>query len=493
MIHLLLPLPIAAPILLAAIAFLLRARLSAQRGCAFVGAAIVGVSGLALLDANLRDGIQVTAIADHPAPFGIVLVADVLSALMTLVNGIVGVAVVLYRDREAESQPVFHPLLLALLAGTSGAFLTGDLFNFYVWFEIAVAASLGLLVLGGRPEQIDAGIKYAVLNVFAASALLFGIGLVYAGAGTLNFADLARSLPELSDSGLLLGMAVTLLVALGCKAAVFPLYFWLPASYHTGAFAVGAILSGLLTKIGVYALYRVFLIVFPAQLAELRAVFFALAALTMVTGVLGAAAQTEIRRILAFHVISQVGYLVFGLALLSPFGIAGGIFYMVHVIVVKANLFLVGGLAYRLLGTSELGRMGGLVRDAPGSALLFAISAAAIAGIPPLSGFWAKLFVVYAGIQQRAYWLSALALAVGVLTLYSMTKIWQLAFWGASAEAGMRESVREVRPAYLPAALLTLGILAIGVYPRSVLYVAERAAAQLIERAGYVDAVTRGR
>ncbi len=492
MIDTLLSLPIAGPILLAALAFLFRARRSAQRACSLLGAILVGVSGALLLDANFREGIQVTEVAHHPAPFGIVLVADALSSVMTLVNGIVGFAVALYRDEEAERSPVFHPLLLALLAGTSGAFLTGDLFNFYVWFEIAVASSLGLLVLGGRAEQIDAGIKYAVLNVFAASVLLLGIGLVYASAGTLNFADLARTLPELSNSSLVLGMALTLLVALGCKAAIFPLYFWLPASYHTGAFAVGALLSGVLTKVGVYALYRVFLTVLPAQLNELRVVFFSIAALTMVTGVLGAAAQDEVRRILAFHVISQVGYLVMGLALLTPSGVAGGVFYMVHVIVVKTNLFLVGGLAYRLLGTSELSRMGGLVRNAPGAALLFALSAAAIAGIPPLSGFWAKLFVVYAGIQVEVYWLSALALGVGVLTLYSMTKIWQFVFWGASPEAGMRESVQSVRPAYLPAALLALGILAVGIYPRGLLRVAELAAVQMIERTGYVDAVLRG-
>jgi len=291
MIDTLLSLPIAGPILLAALAFLFRARRSAQRACSLLGAILVGVSGALLLDANFREGIQVTEVAHHPAPFGIVLVADALSSVMTLVNGIVGFAVALYRDEEAERSPVFHPLLLALLAGTSGAFLTGDLFNFYVWFEIAVASSLGLLVLGGRAEQIDAGIKYAVLNVFAASVLLLGIGLVYASAGTLNFADLARTLPELSNSSLVLGMALTLLVALGCKAAIFPLYFWLPASYHTGAFAVGALLSGVLTKVGVYALYRVFLTVFPAQLNELRVVFFSIAALTMVTGVLGAADQ----------------------------------------------------------------------------------------------------------------------------------------------------------------------------------------------------------
>lgn len=485
-------LPVIVPLLFSAFSILAHRTRSVQRVLSLGAGGVVTCTAGILLWSSLNQRLLAVQLGGHPAPFGISFVADTLSSVMTLVSGVVGLAVVLYRDEEAEQSPVFHPLLLALLAGVSGAFLTGDLFNFYVWFEVTVVASLGLLVLGNRPEQIDAAVKYAVLNILAATVLLIGIGLVYAVAGTLNFADLAVVMPEVQDRGVVLVAALTLFVALAAKAAVFPLFFWLPASYHTAGFAVSALLSGLLTKVGVYALYRVFLTVFPGELSELRTLLIWISGFTMVTGVLGAAAHQEIRRILSFHIISQIGYLLLGLALATPLGIAGGLFYMVHVVIAKVNLFLIGGLIARLGGTSELSGLGGLLRVAPGLSLLFAISAGSIAGVPPFSGFWAKLTVVLACLETQAHAIAVIALAVGVLTLYSMTKIWQSAFWGAAPQGWVNSKLETVKHRALPAALLAAGLVGVGFYPAPLLTVAHHAANQMLNPLHYASVVRGG-
>ena len=216
------------------------------------------------------------------------------------------------------------PLLHALLAGVCGAFLAGDVFNLYVWFEVMLIASLALLVLGGRPAQLDGAVRYAALSLIATTLLLSGIGLLYGLTGTLNMADLHLRVQEVEDQGLLTLVAMVFIIAFGLKSAVFPLFFWLPASYHTPQTAVSAVFSGLLTKVGVYALIRFFTLIFRHDVGYTHELLLWVAGLTMVTGVLGAASRNELRRILSFHIISQIGYMILGLALFTTLGLLGG-------------------------------------------------------------------------------------------------------------------------------------------------------------------------
>jgi multicomponent Na+:H+ antiporter subunit D len=312
--------------------------------------------------------------------------------------------------------------------------------------------------------------------------LLLAIVLLYAATGTLNFSDLALRIPEVADQQVITCAAAVLLVAFGMKAAVFPLFFWLPASYHTPSVGVSALFAGLLTKVGVYALYRVFPLLFPEQLRLFQPLLCWVAGLTMMTGVLGAIAHSDIRRILSFHIISQIGYMLMGLALATPLAIAGGIFYVVHHILVKTNLFLIGGLAARQAGSAELARMGGLQRTAPATALLFAITAASLAGVPPLSGFWSKLILVQAGISAGFEWLVAVALIASVLTLFSMTKIWQAAFWGSVPDSARRRNRPVPGTAYVPVVLLAVMSGYLGANAQSLLSIAQRATEQMLER-----------
>jgi multicomponent Na+:H+ antiporter subunit D len=366
------------------------------------------------------------------APFGITLVADLLSAIMVVLAGLMGLAVAVYSLASIDQQREafgYYPLLHILLMGVCGAFLTGDIFNLYVWFEVMLIASFVLLALGSERPQIEGAIKYVTLNLMSSAIFLAAVGILYGVVGTLNMADLAVKLPTVTPPGLVTTLAMLFLVAFGVKAAVFPLFFWLPASYHTPPVAVSAIFAGLLTKVGVYAMIRVFTLLFVQNVGYTHTLILVMAGLTMLTGVLGAVAQNEFRRILSFHIVSQIGYMIMGLGLCTRLALAGSVFYIVHHIIMKTNLFLVSGVAYRLRGTFELKDLGGLYQAHPLLALLFLIPALSLAGMPPLSGFFAKLVLLQAGLEMGQYVIVAVALAVGLLTLVSMTKIWAEAFW----------------------------------------------------------------
>jgi multicomponent Na+:H+ antiporter subunit D len=285
------------------------------------------------------------------------------------------------------------------------------------------------------------------------------------------------------------------LVAFGIKAAIFPLFFWLPASYHTPPVAVSAIFAGLLTKVGVYALIRVFTLLFVQDVSYTHSLILIVAGLTMVTGVLGAAAQDEFRRILSFHIVSQIGYMLMGLALFTPLALAGSIFYIIHHIIVKTNLFLISGVVYRLSGTYQLKKLGGLYQSSPGIAMLFLIPALSLAGIPPLSGFWAKFTLVRAGLEVEQYAIVATALGVGLLTLFSMTKIWAEAFWKEKPAAGDEDAARTNQtglPLLLPIIILATVTVSIGLITEPVFRLASQAAEQLLNPADYIRAVLGG-
>ena len=487
--------PIVIPLATAVIGFAGRGSEKTQRAVSLAGA--IGLSGAAagLLSTVWRDGIASVQIGRWPAPYGITLVADHLSAAMVAVSALIGLATVVYAFgdvRPGRLSHALHPLLHALLAGVCGSFLAGDVFNLYVWFEIMLIASLALLVLGGTPAQLDGAVRYAALSLIATTLLLSGIGLLYGLTGTLNMADLHLRVQDIEDQGLLTLVAMMFIIAFGLKSAVFPLFFWLPASYHTPQTAVSAVFSGLLTKVGVYALMRFFTLIFRHDVGYTHELLLWVAGLTMVTGVLGAASQNELRRILSFHIISQIGYMILGLALFTTLGLLGGIFYVIHHIIVKANLFFVSGAVNRLAGSTDLQTLGGLYRDKPLLAALFFVPAFSLAGFPPLSGFWAKLLLIQASVEREEFILAGVALAVGLLTVFSMTKIWLNAFWKARPEeTGPPPSFAPRRRWLLLAPIATLATitLAIGLYARPLYTLAERAATELMDPSIYVEAV----
>ncbi len=487
--------PIIVPFAVAALSLPAGRRPHFQSAAALLGAAAHLALGGMLLQRVHHQGIAVLNVGSWPAPFGIALVADHLSALMVLITGVVYGAVCLYSRAEINADCLrrgYYPLLHILVGGISGAFLTGDLFNLYVWFEVMLMASFALLVLGRTRAQLAGGVTYVVINLISTLLFLAALGLIYAMTGTLNMAHLHLKLRAAADAGQVAAVSVLFLTAFGIKAGLFPLFFWLPASYHTPPVAVSAIFSGLLTKVGVYALIRTFTLLFPLEGNGLQSLVLAAAALTMITGVLGAAAHSEVRRILSFHIISQVGYMVLGLGLLTPLALAGAVFYLLHHIVVKANLFLISGLTRQWGGSFALGELGGLYRSRGLGALLFFIPAFSLAGFPPLSGFWAKMILIRASLDAGHFALAAVAAVVGLLTVYSMTKIWNEAFWKPKAAAdppaadgSSRVSAWMLAPV---AALAALTVL-IGLAPEHLFQMARLAAEELLDPSLYVNSV----
>lgn len=502
----LLVLPILIPLLAGAAALACWRSLPAQRVIACAGAVGLLVAGACLVYVvDQRDMLHVQ-VGNWPAPFGITLAADRLSAIMVALAGVMVTVVCCFMAsdaRPAETRRGFFVALMVLLAGCCGAFLTGDLFNLYVWFEVLLIASFVLLSLGAGRPQLEGGVKYVALNLVGSMLFLTGTGILYGVAKTLNMADLHVILQEASsqNQALVLALTAVFTLAFALKAALFPVFFWLPASYHVPPAGVSAIFAALLTKVGIYAMIRVLTLVFPEPEPVLTVVLV-LAAITMVSGVLGAVTQFEMKRILAWHSISQVGYIVVGVGLLCAedaavraVGLAATVVFLVHHGLVKPALFLIAGLVNRREGTTQLKPLGGLAGASPWLAALFLISALSLAGLPPSSGFWAKLAVVRATVAAGEWAVLAAALGAGVLTLLSMMKIWNEAFWKVrpgGEQGGEPEPAaprRPLWPAALPVVALVGLITLIGLWPQPLLGYADRAAEQLLDPSSYVEAI----
>ncbi|ABI57435.1 Na+/H+ antiporter subunit D [Alkalilimnicola ehrlichii MLHE-1] len=490
-------LPILIPLLAGSFSLVVWRSVVLQRWIAVLGTGALLYVSVWLLMTTHREGHVVMEMGNWPAPFGIVFVADLLGAIMVVLTGIMGFAVALYSlatTGKGHEKFGYFPLMHLLLAGVAGAFLTGDIFNMFVWFEVMLIASFALLILGGERAQMEGAIKYVTLNLISSMIFLTAIGLLYGLVGTLNMADIAYKLQEVEEPGLVTVIGMLFMISFGVKAGAFPLFFWLPASYHTPPVAVSALFAGLLTKVGVYALFRVFTLIFNQDVEFTHNILLWGAALTMLTGVLGAAAQFEFRRILSFHIISQIGYMIMGVALYTPLAIVGGVFYIMHHIIVKTNLFLVAGVAYRLLGSYELKDLGGLYRKRPFLGVLFLIPALSLAGLPPLSGFFAKFVIIRAGLEAEEWVVTGIALLVGLLTLYSMIKIWAEAFWKAVPEHNQNAHRLESQDTqlwlmYTPIIGLALCTLFIGLYGQPIYELAAASAEQLIDPSQYIEAV----
>ena len=484
-------LPVLVPLVAAALMLIVRPLL-AQRTISVAALLASLVTSITVLVDVWGDGpVKVVRLGGWPGEFAITMVADRLASVMVVVALVVVAAVLVYAMGQGgadEKSPFYHPVYMVMAAGISQAFLAGDLFNLFVAFEILLMASYVLLTLEGTSAQIRSGTTYVVLNVIESMVLVVTVGLIFAATGTVNMAELPERLAALPD-GVRMGLQLLLLLAFGIKAAVFPLFFWLPDSYPTAPSSVSAVFAGLLTKVGVYCLIRVQTLLFPGELDGLVMV---IGALTMLIGVIGAVSHTDMKRILSFHIVSQIGYMVFGLGVGGPVAIAATIFYLIHHIPVKTSLFLVEGIIERDSGSSSLDSVSGLARRSPFLAVLFLVPALSLAGLPPLSGFLAKFAIVRAGLEDAQYLGVAVAVIVSLLTLVSMVKIWVGAFWGDVEPVDRIGVVGLLRRQPLMAAgtaVVVVASLTIAVAAGPLYDFAEKAARQALDVASYVSAV----
>ena len=486
-------LPILVPLTTAAILLLAPKRPLLQRWVALTGSILLLGTTLMLFRRVEGEGIQVLQVSGWPAPFGITIVADLLAAMLVVMVGVVGVAVTAAAfagvDPRRESFG-YHPLIQILLMGVSGAFLTGDLFNLYVWFEVMLVASFVLMALHRTSAQVEAAFKYVTINLIASSIFLTALGLLYGVAGTLNMADLARLWPTTRTPGVDMVLAVLFVIAFSIKAGLFPLFFWLPASYHTPPAAIGAVFAGLLTKVGVYALMRVFTLLFQGAAPALFTLLLVMSVATMVIGLVAALNERDFRRILSFNLVAHIGYTTASLSLLTPAALAGSIFYVLHHIVVIANLFLVSGVLLRLRRTTDMIGLGGMYRTQPVFSVLAMVPIFSLAGVPPLSGFLGKLAILEGVFDAGAYWVGVMVLVVGLLTLLSMGRTWTDAFW-RPAETAV-DMTTPGTPLLIAISGLSLVTLAITFGAGPLFELTSRAAHQLLQREEYVRAVLRG-
>lgn len=483
---------IIAPFTFAIVMLLLSNHPKTQRWVALFASSVVFVIAILIFRLSLTTGIQTMQAGNWQAPFGITLVVDTFSAIMLVISGTLAVLLTAYSLGQIDVQRVkagFYPLFFFLLTGVNGAFCAGDLFNLYVWFEVMLMASFVLIALGGERIQIEGAVKYLIPNLLASTLFLCAIGLLYNLVGTLSMAEMATLLRDVQPYGQVTVVAILLLIAFGIKSAIFPLFFWLPASYHTPPVTITALFSGLLTKVGVYALYRVFTLLFTQDVVYTHTLILILASFTMVSGVFGATAQTDMRRLLSFHIISQIGYLLMGLGLFSQEALTAGIYFMVHVILAKTALFMISGIVFELKGSYDLKKLGGLYTAKPHLSLMFLLPALSLAGLPPLSGFFAKLVLVVAGFELQQYLIVAVGLFVSFFTLYSMTKVWNEAFWKNDPKGANAEPKRVSLWLWAPMLCLVVLSTAVGILISPLYTICQIAAVQISNPSNYITAV----
>lgn len=480
-----LPAAIAGPLLAAGMAIVVGDRPRLRRTIAVGGVATMFGLAVGLLIAADGGEPIVAQLGGWEAPLGITLVADRFAGIVLSVSGAMLLAVLWYADSQRDPDTVdwwFHAKYLVLSSGVAMSLLTGDLFNLFVGFEVMLIASYTLLTTGTGAKQVRATMSYVVINLLASVMFLVMVAFVYGTTGTVNMADLAVRLQDL-DPGLRAGLGMLMLSVFGIKAALFPLFMWLPDSYPTAPAPVTAIFAGLLTKVGVFAIIRTQTLFFPQE--EPSTFLLAVAGATMAVGVLGAIAQNDVKRILSFHIVSQIGYMIMGLGFLSQAGVAAAILYITHHIVVKTGLFLVGGLVESEYGTGALDRVSGLLHRRPVVAVLFLPLAFSLAGIPPFSGFVAKLALVQEGLALGRGAVVATSLVVGILTLFSMTKIWGGVFWGESESATPRSGIGMLAAT----GTVVVASIAVAAFAQPITELAGRAAVDLLNPSSYIEAV----
>lgn len=490
--------PILAHLITAVLLLFFWKRVKTQKVVSIIGNSIAFLLCVRLFMATQQEGFLVLQAGGWQAPFGITFVSDTLSSIMVLLTAIVSLTVGIYSTASLNVSRIkygyfflFHFLIMGLL----GAFLTGDIFNLYVWFEIVIISSFVLLTLGGKKMQMEAGIKYVTMNMLASIIFLTAIGILYGITGTLNMADLSLKIAQVENRGLVSVTALLFFAGFGIKSAVFPLYFWLPSSYHTPPSAIAAIFGGLLTKMGVYAMIRVFTLIFiPDEF--IRNVFIGIAIMTMITGALGALNKRSVRRLISYLIVCHIGYLIGGLGIYTEIAIVGVIFYLIHDVIVKSNLLMISGIIQKIRETIDMTRLGGLAKDYPKLSFVIAIAMFSLIGIPPLSGFWPKIQFFGESLRTGEYILLGAFVIASFITLVVMARMWSEVFWKESPKPLTEEIDHFAQMPYsgkfalvAPIAALSLVSLYIGINAEGVYEIAQKTAYELMHPSLYIDAV----
>lgn len=482
--------PIIVPVIAGLILLLFRKKIIFQRLFSILAVITVLIFSLLLIMKIKVEGIQTLQLGGWDAPFGISMVADMFSMILVLVTSIVAFCCLLYAFRTVGKERemfYFYPMFLFLIAGVNGSFLTGDIFNLFVCFEVMLVASYVLISLGGTKLQLRESVKYVVINIISSFLFLVAVAYLYAITGTLNLAHLSERVAEVGQDGLLTTVAILFLIVFSLKAGLF-LFFWLPGSYSAPPTAIAAIFAALLTKVGMYAIIRMFTLVFYHEPQITHLFIGILAAMTMILGAIGAVSYWDIKQILTYNVVVGVGFILAGLASFTSVGMTGSLYYFIHDMIIKALIFLLGGTIIYLTGQSRLHEISGLIRLHPLLGIMFFIAALSLSGIPPLSGFLGKIFITEGTFTSGYYWLGAIGLFTSLMVLYSIMKIFMKAFWGYT-EITEEEELGTTKGILLPIGILTVLTIALGLGTELISDYVDLAIESLMNPALYIEAV----
>lgn len=484
--------PLLIPLFTAVVLIFIKPNLRLQRWVAALGSLLNVVACTLIVYEVRRDGIQTLYMGGWVPPYGIVFVADMFAALLVLTTSLAGAACLFYAFRSigAEREKhYFYPFFQFLMAGVSGSFLTGDLFNLFVCFEVMLISSYALIVLGGTKVQLRETLKYILINIISSTLFVAAVAYLYSVTGTLNMAHLSIRVAELGQGGILNVIAVLFLIVFALKAGLF-LFYWLPGSYSAPPTAVKALLGALLTKVGLYALVRTFTLIFYHQPELTHTLLGWMAAATMILGSLGAVAFTDVNKIINYNVVISVGFIAFGLAVANSASLDGLIFYLIHDMLAKALLFLLGGMLIKAAGTSDLRKMGGIIRKYPLIGWMFLIVTLALVGVPPLSGFAGKLLLVQGGLSSGDYILSAIGLLSSFFVLYSLIRLFISAFFGDN-KSELTEQPVSIQGVTMITAVLLVLLLGIGLGSEWVLSYVTQAGDVLMNPDLYITGVLK--
>lgn len=460
--------------------------------------ALVAVTLSLVIFAN-NNNPEMYALGDWPAPFGIVIVLDRLSAMMIFLTSILGLGVILFASSEWDKRGQhFHALFQFQLMGVNGAFLTGDVFNLFVFFEVLLIASYGLMLHGAGAERLKAGMQYIVINLTGSSLFLVGVGMIYAVTGTLNMADLAVQVPLVAagDAALLRAGALILLLVFCVKAALVPVHFWLPGTYANAPAPVAALFA-IMTKVGAYSILRVYSLGFGENAGDMawlaQPYILPAAIVTLVLGMVGVLAAKRLNGLIAFSVIGSMGTLLISFALFTPQSVSAGLYYLLHSTFSGAALFLIGDLV-----ASRRGQYGDRLNTAPVFhqsgllAVLFFIAAIAMAGLPPLSGFIGKLQILDAARDSAfGVWIWAVILVTSLMGIVGFGRAGSVLFWKSASAEGVIE-VEGANWPVLPiiaASGMLVALVALTVFAAPIMDYLDGTAGQLFDTTDYIRAV----
>lgn len=483
-------LPLIVPIITAALLVFLHDSIKIQRIVSLITMVFVAGVSVVLLQLIQTEGILRLDFSGWAPPFGILFVADSFSVLLVLTSSIITSICLIYAFStigHRHEKMYFYPFVLFLIAGVNGSFLTGDIFNLFVCFEVMLLASYALITLGGEKVQLRESLKYVLINVVASWIFLVALAYLYGTVKTLNMAHIAQRVAEVGQDPVLTIVSIIFLIVFALKGGLL-LFFWLPGSYSVPPTAVQALFAALLTKVGIYALFRTFTLMFPLQPDVTHTLIGIMAGVTIIAGCMGALSGKDVRTIASYNVIIGVGFILVALAIGTEEAMAGAVYYLIHDMIAKALLFLIIGTMVMLTGEIVVKNMNGLIRNYPLFGWLYFLTMCALIGIPPLSGFIGKVLIGQGAVETGSYVLLALGFGSSLIVLYSLLRIFLASFFG---ETTISEEDKTPIPkgAMVSFILLAICIVGLGVGAEGIAIYVEDAAHTLFNPSIYIDAI----